>query len=96
MTTIEIFKSAKIINVDRIGKTITASGVDSITGTLRRRTFEYVNDATLDRAEKFLVDKTPLRIDVDSSTKNISLRSSSEENDDSGKEKPSKLVQTTR
>ena len=74
MTTIEIFKSAKIVSIDRIRKTITATGIDSVTRTHRKRTFEFVTDSVLDKAERFLVDKTPLAIEVDSSTKNIGLR----------------------
>ena len=74
MTTIEIFREAKIRKVDRINRKVTASGTDSVTGILSTRTFEYVDGPTLDKAERFLTEKTPIVIDVDSSTKNINLR----------------------
>ncbi|MHB8567162.1 MAG: hypothetical protein ACYC7D_11590 [Nitrososphaerales archaeon] len=95
MTTIEIFKFAKISNIDRINRTLTAKGIDSITGTLRRRTFEYVTELTLERAEKFLVDKTILAIEVDSSTKNIHLRPIETLTPGNDSNKP-EIAQTTR
>jgi hypothetical protein len=92
MTTIEIFKSAKIVSIDRIHKTVTATGIDSVTRSYRRRTFEFVTDSVLDKAERFLVDKTPLVIDVDSSTKNIGLRILADKRDGTDS---SRLLQTS-
>ncbi|HZW57407.1 MAG TPA: hypothetical protein VFF30_14050 [Nitrososphaerales archaeon] len=74
MTTIEIFKSARIVSIDRGNRTFTASGIDTITGNLRTRTFDYITDATLDNAERCLSEKATVTIDIDSSTKNINVR----------------------
>jgi hypothetical protein len=74
LTTIAIIKQARITRVDRQNRKITASGVDTITGSARNRVFEYVTEPMMEKAEQFLQERTPLIIDIDSSTKNISLR----------------------
>lgn len=74
MTTIEIFKQAKICSIDKLGRSMTVTGIDTITGSKRRRTFLYVSDKTLDKAQTYFDKDQPFTIEVDSGTKMIDLR----------------------
>jgi hypothetical protein len=78
MTTIEIFKRAKIDAINKPLKAITATGVDTITGRVERRTFHYISERVLDEAERYVGKRdSSLTIQVDSGTKSIDLRDDS-------------------
>ena len=74
MTTIEIFKKARIDSVSKSNRSMTATGIDTITGRIHKRTFHYIPDRVLDKAEQYVgrIDSS-LIIHVDSGTKSIDL-----------------------
>lgn len=75
MTTIDILKKATIDSVSKTHKSIKAKGIDTITGKLQTRTFQYISDQVLEKAEQYIGRRDqPLIIEVDSGTKTIDLR----------------------
>lgn len=74
MTTIDILKKATIDSVSKTHKSIKAEGIDTITGKLQRRTFQYISDQVLEKAEQYIGRRDPLVIEVDSGTKTIDIR----------------------
>jgi hypothetical protein len=54
---------------------MTATGIDTVTGRMQRRTFNLISDRVLEKAQLHLEKKeTMLIIEVDSGTKSIELR----------------------
>jgi hypothetical protein len=75
MTTIEILKKATINSVNKSRRSITASGTDTVTGKMYRRTFFDNPDQILGKAEYYVGKRdVVLTIQVDSGTKTIDLR----------------------
>jgi hypothetical protein len=74
VTTIQIFRNAKISKVDRAEGLITVTGTDTINGAVKTRAFRTFKPHILDRAEELEKRKiAELVVEVDSSTKDIGL-----------------------
>ena len=85
MTTIAIFKQARIDSVNKNRKSMTATGIDTVTGRLQRRTFNFISDRVLEKAQSHLEKREcALIIEVDSGTKSIDLR----EDESANKQQP--------
>jgi hypothetical protein len=81
LTTIVIFKQAKIESINKNRKSMTASGIDTVTGRLQKRTFNFISDKVLEKAEFHLEKReSSLIIEVDSGTRNIDLRADQNNN----------------